>query len=406
MGLGARRRTSVPTRSDGWRNTTLGDFVSLQRGHDLTETDRRPGIVPVMSAAGQYGSHDTALAHGPGVVVGRSGASFGRVHFCEEDYWPHNTALYVTDFRGNDPRFAFYFLTALDFDRYNSGGAQPSLNRNFIYPIPIRVPEPSEQSLISDALRDVDALIGALDRLVAKKRDLKQAAMQQLLTGKRRLPGYEERLGFKKVEGALIPADWDYCTLGGKTTKVGSGITPTGGERVYRQFGRPFMRSQNVGWGHLVLDDIAFIDEETHSTFRATEIEAGDVFLNITGASIGRSAVSDCRVWRGNVNQHVCILRPNAVELNPIFLNLFLLSSAGQRQIDSSQAGGNRQGLNFGQIRSFELPLPSLQEQTAIAAVLSEMGAEIAALERRRDKTQLLKQGMMQELLAGRIRLV
>ena len=139
-----------------WRDTTLGDFVALQRGHDLTESQRRVGRVPVMGSAGQNGFHDTALAKGPGIVIGRSGASFGQVHFSKEDFWPHNTGLYVTDFKGNDPLFAFYFLKALDFDRFNSGRAQPSLNRNFIYPIPIRVPKPAEQKAIA-------AVLGALD---------------------------------------------------------------------------------------------------------------------------------------------------------------------------------------------------------------------------------------------------
>jgi type I restriction enzyme S subunit len=139
-----------------WKNITLGDFVALQRGHDLTEPERRPGRVPVMGSAGQNGFHDTALAKGPGIVIGRSGASFGQVHFCTTDYWPHNTGLYVTDFKENDPLFAYYFLKALDFDRYNSGSAQPSLNRNFIYPIPICVPEPDEQKSIAHILGTLD----------------------------------------------------------------------------------------------------------------------------------------------------------------------------------------------------------------------------------------------------------
>lgn len=81
-----------------WRRATLGDLVSLQRGHDLTEDERNSGNVPVMGSAGKNGYHDTAIAKGPGVVIGRSGASFGQVHICMEDYWPHNTSLYVTDF--------------------------------------------------------------------------------------------------------------------------------------------------------------------------------------------------------------------------------------------------------------------------------------------------------------------
>ena len=92
----------------------------------------------------------------------------------------------------------------------------------------------------------------------------------------------------------------------------------------------------NVGWGNSLLDDTALIDDSTHETIRATEIETDDVFLNITGASIGRSAVADDRVTGGDVNQHVCIVRANRDQLPPRFLNLYLLSSAGQKQIDST----------------------------------------------------------------------
>lgn len=139
-----------------WKHTTLGEFVSLQRGHDLTEPERKPGTVPVMGSAGQNGFHDTALAKGPGIVIGRSGASFGQVHYCPVDYWPHNTTLYVTDFHGNDPQFAYYFLKSINFARYNSGSAQPSLNRNFIYPIEVNVPQFDEQRAISHILGTLD----------------------------------------------------------------------------------------------------------------------------------------------------------------------------------------------------------------------------------------------------------
>jgi type I restriction enzyme, S subunit len=139
-----------------WRHTTLGKVVSLQRGHDLTEPERRSGTVPVMGSAGENGRHDTAMAKGPGIVIGRSGASFGQVHFCPVDYWPHNTVLYVTNFHGNEPRFVYYFLKAIDFARYNSGSAQPSLNRNFVYPIEVDIPGINEQRAIAHILGTLD----------------------------------------------------------------------------------------------------------------------------------------------------------------------------------------------------------------------------------------------------------
>ncbi len=213
------------------------------------------------------------------------------------------------------------------------------------------------------------------------------------------------KAGYKETEVGVIPEDWDADCLGRKTRKVGSGITPTGGERVYKNEGRPFLRSQNIGWGTLLLEDVAFIDDETHEEFKATEIEVDDVFLNITGASIGRSAVADARVARGNVNQHVCIIRTYPDQLHPRFLNYFLLSSTGQRQIDSFQAGGNRQGLNFGQIRSFQLPIPPINEQRAIAVALSDVDALIGALDKLIAKKRDIKQAAMQQLLTGKQRL-
>jgi type I restriction enzyme, S subunit len=192
--------------------------------------------------------------------------------------------------------------------------------------------------------------------------------------------------------------EWEEKPLGNKTIKVGSGITPNGGEKNYKSKGRPFIRSQNIGWGYLLLDDVVFIDDITHSTFSATEINEEDVFLNITGASIGRSAVADYRVKAGNVNQHVCIIRTKQSELNPYYLNQYLLSQYGQKQIDSFQAGGNRQGLNFAQVRSFSLPLPLVEEQQKIADCLSSIASRISAETQKLHTLKLHKKGLMQQL--------
>lgn len=188
--------------------------------------------------------------------------------------------------------------------------------------------------------------------------------------------------GYKRTKVGVLPVEWDVVPLNTLTAKIGSGITPTGGERVYKSFGRPFLRSQNVGWGQLNLDDVAYIDNETHKTFDSTELRERDVLLNITGASIGRCAIADKRIVEGNVNQHVCVIRPICKDLHYGFLSYFLLSNPGQKQVDSFQAGGNRQGLNFGQIGSFQIPLPpTLAEQEAIAEALSDTDALIQSLE-------------------------
>ena len=193
--------------------------------------------------------------------------------------------------------------------------------------------------------------------------------------------------------------EWKKCTIGELAIKVGSGVTPRGGESVYKMDGHPFVRSQNVGLGHLILDDIAFIDEETHLRQKSTELKLEDVLLNITGASIGRSALVNEQVVGGNVNQHVCIIRTKE-SLIPSFLCNFLLSNYGQRQIDSFQAGGNRQGLNFEQIKSIKIAIPSTKEQTKVAKLLQLIEERIATQNKIIEDLKKLKSAIRKKMFS------
>lgn len=161
-----------------WKSGNLGQLVRLQRGHDLTETERTPGEVPVMGSAGLNGYHGSSKAKGPGVIIGRSGASFGRIHYSDVDFWPHNTALYVTDFLGNDEKFVFYFLSTIDFSYHNSGSAQPSLNRNYVYSIPVKIPPVEEQKSISFALSSLDDKINLNRKLNETLEQMARALFQ------------------------------------------------------------------------------------------------------------------------------------------------------------------------------------------------------------------------------------
>ncbi|WP_429042976.1 restriction endonuclease subunit S [Aeromonas veronii] len=212
--------------------------------------------------------------------------------------------------------------------------------------------------------------------------------------------------GYKQTEVGVIPVDWDVFLIDNCAVKVGSGKTPTGGSSVYVDSGKPFVRSQNVGWGKLELSDVAYITEAVHSTFLGSEIKRDDVLLNITGASIGRCAKAEEQVIGGNVNQHVCIIRVEDSKIAPVVLVELINSSLGQNQIDSFQAGGNREGLNFAQVRQLKFALPLMVvEQTAIANVLSDTDALIVGLEQLIAKKQAIKTAAMQQLLTGCTRL-
>ncbi len=171
---------------------------------------------------------------------------------------------------------------------------------------------------------------------------------------------------------------WPIDRIKDHACKIGSGITPTGGASSYLDAGIPLLRSQNVHFEGLRLDDVAYIAQETHDEMSGTKLRSGDVLLNITGASIGRCAFVPNGFGEGNVNQHVCIIRP-AAKLNHRFLTYCLSAPWGQDQIFSSFTGASRQGLGQRDLGEMQMPLPSLPAQQRIVAYLDASCAAIDA---------------------------
>ncbi len=161
------------------------------------------------------------------------------------------------------------------------------------------------------------------------------------------------------------------------TTKVGSGVTPRGGAETYLDEGIPLFRSQNVTNDGFLMDDIAFISEEVDESMKGTRVKPGDVLLNITGASIGRCFYTSDDFERGNVNQHVCIIRPKKNKVMSRYLYYCIISDMGQQQIDLTQTGANREGLAVEDIKGFSFDIPSLSRQQRIVDYLDENLARI-----------------------------
>jgi type I restriction enzyme S subunit len=180
-------KTRLPGFDGEWEVKRLDQFAPLQRGFDLPTSQIQSGDYPVVYSNGVQNHHAKFMVKGPGVVTGRSG-TIGNVHFVEDDFWPHNTALWVTDFKLNDPKFVFHFLTSVGLERFGTGSGVPTLNRNDVHEFHVSVPSLlAEQAAIAAVLADMDAELAMLEARRAKTRDLKQAMMQELLTGKTRL---------------------------------------------------------------------------------------------------------------------------------------------------------------------------------------------------------------------------
>jgi type I restriction enzyme S subunit len=340
----------------------------------------------VLGSFGITGYHDTATTKSPGVTVGRSGASFGVVTYSPVDFWALNTALYVIDFHGNDELFAYYFLKSIDFQRYNSGGAQPSLNRNFIYPIPVKIPPLPEQKAIAQSLSDADALIAALDQLITKKRDIKQGTMQQLLTAKKRLPGFSG-VWEEKSLGEIVDIDSD---------NLKSDTSP------------------NYCFNYISLEDVeqGKLKNFSHCIFSSAPSRARRrVRKNDILVATVRPHLKSHLFVRFEIKDLICstgfaVIRCNSSEISAEFIYHHFFANVIEQQFNTLLVGSNYPAVNSSDIKNLKIPLPSFNEQKAIAQILSDMDSEIEALEQKRDKYKALKQGMMQELLTGKTRLI
>ena len=195
------------------------------------------------------------------------------------------------------------------------------------------------------------------------------------------------------------PDDWKVTTIGDLTERVGSGVTPTGGSEVYKDSGVIFIRSQNVTNEGLKLNDVAYIDFNIHTKMLASSVENFDVLINITGASIGRVTYVPKGFPVANVNQHVCEIRlEEPSEAAAKFYSYILQSDIGQRQIHCLNAGGNREGLNFQQLRSFVVPEPPKEQLDKIAKILSTVDNLTEKTQTLIEKYTAIKQGMMADL--------
>ena len=175
------QRVLLPAAGSGanvrgeWREGSLGGVIEFKRGYDLPKRDRIPGSVPLVSSSGITDFHAEAKVKGPGVVTGRYG-TLGQVFFIPEDFWPLNTALYVRDFKGNDPRFISYFLRRLDFFAYSDKAAVPGLNRNHLHEATVRYPTDIGQQ------RDIAHVLGTLDDKIELNRRMNQTLEEMART--------------------------------------------------------------------------------------------------------------------------------------------------------------------------------------------------------------------------------
>lgn len=195
-----------------WLTVKLGDVITLKRGYDLPERDRIPGNVPIVSSSGISGYHNEAKVKAPGVVTGRYG-TLGEIYYLTEDFWPHNTTLYVKDFKGNHPQFISYFLRSIGLASQSGAAAVPGVNRNHLHMIKVTVPDPQTQRRIAAILSAYDDLIENNTRRI---QSLEQAAhdLYREWFVEFRFPGHESvEMVDSGTDYGMVPHGWEVVRL-------------------------------------------------------------------------------------------------------------------------------------------------------------------------------------------------
>lgn len=277
-----------------WRELKLGDVLTLQRGYDLPERERREGLIPIISSSGVTGYHDSARVPGPGVVIGRYG-TLGEVHYTKGDYWPLNTSLYVRDFKNNHPRFISYLLKTLNYGQQNAAGAVPGVNRNYLHLLPVRIPDMESQTRIASVLSSYNDLIENNSKRIRVLEEMARSIFREWFVALR-YPGHPET-----ADSALARAPESWATVPVSETGHyvnGYAFKPDD----FSSDGTPIVKIRELKVG---------VDDQT-PRFQGDL----DPKYNIRDGDLLFSWSADLNVylWRGGpglLNQHLFVVRPH-----------------------------------------------------------------------------------------------
>lgn len=376
-----------------WQVRPLGDVIELQRGYDLTEADRTPGCVPVIGSAGQNGWHDRAKAEGPGVTVGRSGASIGAVTFTKEDYWPHNTVLYVKDFKGNEPAFVAMLLQGLNLAALNSGSAQPSLNRNFVYPIEVRLPSPPLQRRIASFLSAYDGLIEVNQRRIAILEDMARRLFDEWFV-RFRYPGHEA-VPLVETELGMAPEGWTPGTIADLSSFISRGLAPRyDDEASSLVINQKCIRDQSL--------NLSPARKQSKPIPPSKLVIDGDILINSTGVgTLGRVAQLLGALPNATVDTHVTIVRAvEQVDLHYFGLQLLQLQPHFERQ--GIGATGQTE-LSRTAIADTKIIIPTSDLASRFGQIAGPLRCQAELLRNQNNKLRAARDLLLPKLISGEI---
>jgi type I restriction enzyme S subunit len=377
-----------------FENVKLVDIVECLDSQRIplneVERKKRIGPIPYYGANGRVSYVDDYLFDEQLLLLAEDGGDWGpreySSYIISGKSWVNNHAHVLRCKANVNIYYLMNYLNFVDLRKYITGTTRGKLNQSRINDIDVLFPPLPTQRKIASILEKAEA--------AREKR--KQA---NHLTDEFLKSAFLEMFGdpVKNTKKLSI------VRCGDISTHVSSGSTPLGGEKTYLADGILFIRSQNVQINRLDLSDVAYISDEVHQKMKRTWVKNGDVLLNITGASIGRVAYFNGKNNTANVNQHVCIIRPQKAKILPEYLSFLISMPNYQKKIFAMNAGATRQAFNFEQIKKLEIPLAPLSEQQKFADLVQKVEKLKEKQRESEDELNNLFNSLMQRAFRGEI---
>ena len=365
-----------------WVNCTLGDLLTFQRGHDLPKSEMQSGEYPVVGSNGIIGFHNEFTTNEPSVTIGRSG-NVGNPFIYYGKTWSHNTTLYVKDFKGNDPVFIYYFLKTMDLSNYAGGSAVPTLNRNHIHTLPIRIP------LNNQVQKKIGNFLKLFDDKIAENNSINENLEQQAQALFKLW--FVEHSPFDSVE----PNEWKNVNLEDITSLISRGIAPK-----YSDSSAQMVINQRCIRNHMI--DLSLARAHTPKAINEKWLRFGDLLINSTGdGTLGRTAQVWFQPQNLTVDSHVTIVRP--IKENLIFY-IGLWGILHEREIESLHTGSTGQTeLPRERVKALELLLPDDETLDRFNTLVAPMADAIVSNQEESNRLAALRDALLPKLMSGEI---
>lgn len=388
-----------------WPLKELGQLAEVERRSilpsSICDTDFYIGLEDIKSGSGEILSYRNAKEEklksnkfrfsNKHILYGKLRPYLNKVALPEKEGVCSTDILPVKPKEGVADRLYLAYLMRSDYfsktaTERASGANLPRISPTEIEKIKIPAPDMKAQKALADILHKAEISL--------KKRRKAIRLLDDFLKST-----FLEMFGDPAINTKKLPA----VKCSSISTHVTSGSTPLGGNSTYLKKGILFIRSQNIHMNRLVFDDIAYIDESVHNRMKRTWVKRNDVLLNITGASIGRVAYFNGVDDTANVNQHVCIIRPNLQQVLPEYLSFLISMPNFQKKVLSGNAGATRQAFNFEQIKNFIIPLAKIENQKKFAAIVDSVEKLKQKMKSSETELQNLFNCLMQKAFKGEL---